>query len=142
MEPSYLWALAGGALIGVSASILLLFTGKVAGISGIVGGALPRGALGAEPWRPFFLFGLIGGGAVVYAVRPEAFAAGPPLSLGLVAVAGLLVGIGTRVGSGCTSGHGVCGMSRMSPRSILATMTFIAAGVATVALVRALGGWS
>lgn len=142
MPSTYLWALLGGALIGASASILLLYTGKVAGISGILGGTLPRGAVGREPWRPWFLVGLLGGGALLVALRPEAFAAGPARPLAAVALAGLLVGVGTRLGNGCTSGHGVCGMSRMSPRSIISTMTFIGAGVASVVVGRMLWGLS
>lgn len=127
-------SLIGGALIGLSASAMLMLNGKVAGISGIVGGTLaPK--RGDVAWRVLFLAGLFLGGAVFAILRPEALGASPR-SLGIVAVAGVLVGIGTQLGSGCTSGHGVCGMSRLSKRSIVATLTFMAAGAATVFLLR------
>ncbi|WP_395405511.1 YeeE/YedE family protein [Pseudoduganella sp. UC29_106] len=127
-------SLAGGILIGLSATVLILMNGRVAGVSGIVGGLLvPR--KGDVSWRLAFLAGLIGA-PLVYALflpLPEVrVAAGPA---GLVA-AGLLVGIGTRYGSGCTSGHGVCGVSRMSPRSLVATAAFMLAGFATVFVLR------
>ncbi|HEY1148106.1 MAG TPA: YeeE/YedE family protein [Pseudoduganella sp.] len=129
------WAsLAGGILIGLSATVLILMNGRVAGVSGIVGGLLaPR--KGDVSWRLAFLAGLIGA-SLVYALflpLPEVrVVAGPA---GLVA-AGLIVGIGTRYGSGCTSGHGVCGISRMSPRSLAATAAFMLAGFATVFVLR------
>ena len=127
-------ALAGGVLIGLAAAILLLFNGRIAGISGILGGLL-RPAAGGVGWRLAFLVGLVGA-PTVYAL-----AAAPPRAhidagwMGLVA-AGLLVGIGTRYGAGCTSGHGVCGLSRRSPRSLVATLAFMGAGFATVYTVR------
>lgn len=136
-----LWALAGGALIGTSASLMLYFNGKVTGISGIVGGLFSRTAHQA-PWRFLFVLGLVVGGAVMVTLRPAAFSTEGAPSLGVTLVAGLLVGVGTRMGNGCTSGHGVCGMSRLSPRSITATITFIATGVLVVAITRALGGVS
>lgn len=117
-------SLAGGALIGASASLLLMTEGRVAGISGIV-----SGIFGAR-WRMQFVAGLLGGGLVMLLVRPSSF--GPSVvSLPLAIVAGLVVGVGTKLGSGCTSGHGVCGISRLSTRSILATCTFMATGVLT-----------
>lgn len=127
-------ALAGGLLIGLAASILVLLNGRIAGISGIVGGLLqPVG--GDVAWRAAFLVGLVAA-PLLYAL----FAALPSLRIdagwGALVVAGLLVGVGTRYGSGCTSGHGVCGLSRASPRSMAATMVFIAAGVATVYVAR------
>lgn len=127
-------SLAGGILIGLSATVLILMNGRVAGVSGIVGGLLgPR--KGDVSWRLAFLAGLIGA-PLVYALflpLPEVrVIAGPA---GLVA-AGLLVGIGTRYGSGCTSGHGVCGVSRMSPRSLVATAAFMLTGFATVFVLR------
>ena len=133
------WAsLAGGVLIGAAASLLLLFNGRIAGISGIVGGLL-RPAKGDVAWRIEFVLGLISA-PVVYSlvtplpqVRVEAGST-------LLVVAGLLVGIGTRYGSGCTSGHGVCGLSRRSPRSLVATVAFMLAGFATVFVVRHLVG--
>jgi hypothetical protein len=130
-------ALAGGALIGLAASLLLVANGRIAGISGVLGGLLAP-VRGDVAWRSFFVLGLLGAGLVASLVSPGAIGASPR-SLPLLAVAGLLVGVGTRVGNGCTSGHGVCGISRLSPRSIVATVSFIAAGIAAVALSRALG---
>ena len=141
MQSSILWALAGGALIGISASLMLYFNGKVTGISGIVGGLVSRDAR-SPPWRLLFVLGLVVGGAFMVALRPAAFSTDGAPSIGITVLAGLLVGVGTRLGNGCTSGHGVCGMSRLSPRSIAATLTFIATGVVVVAITRALGGLS
>lgn len=123
-------ALQGGALIGLSASLMLAFNGRVTGISGIVGGLLTPKA-GDIAWRALFVIGLVLGGAVALAASPAAFSPGRSAPA-LVVVAGLLVGFGTRVGNGCTSGHGVCGISRLSPRSLAATVTFIASGALTV----------
>ena len=119
-------ALAGGALIGASASMLLLLNGRVAGISGIVGGIL-RPRPNETSWRALFVAGLLVGGVALLALRPSSFGASP-VSLPMAVVAGLFVGLGTRLGSGCTSGHGVCGLSRLSGRSLVATMTFMATG--------------
>ena len=131
-------ALAGGALIGVAAAMFLLLNGRVAGISGIVGGLLkPVG--GDVGWRIAFVIGLVAA-PLVYGL----FAAVPHLQIDASAtalvVAGLLVGVGTRYGSGCTSGHGVCGLSRLSPRSLVATLSFMGAGFATVFVSRHLFG--
>jgi uncharacterized membrane protein YedE/YeeE len=133
-------ALAGGALIGASASLMLYCNGKLAGVSSILGN-LVSGARGdGAHWRLWFVLGLIAGGAVMMLASPRAFStAGLPGTAPLV-VAGLLVGFGTRMGNGCTSGHGVCGISRLSARSIAATGVFIAAGIATVAALRVVGG--
>lgn len=129
---------AGGALIGLSATVLLLFNGRIAGISGIFSGVLvPNGDTG---WRWAFVIGLLAGGAAMSLAFPELFAVTAGRTLPMVIAAGLLVGVGTRLGSGCTSGHGVCGLSRLSPRSLLATITFIATGALTVYAVRALTG--
>jgi uncharacterized membrane protein YedE/YeeE len=130
-------ALFGGVLIGIAASLLLLASGRVAGISGILGGVLVR-ARGDVGWRLWFLAGLLIAGAVAAALQPDALGSSPR-SLPWVVLSGLLVGVGTRLGNGCTSGHGVCGVSRLAPRSIAATATFIAAGIAAVALLRAIG---
>ncbi|MBW8758150.1 MAG: YeeE/YedE family protein [Burkholderiales bacterium] len=131
-------SLAGGLLIGVAAAMLILFNGRIAGISGIVGGLL-RPARGDVDWRLAFVVGLL---AAPLAWR--AFAAAPALhvaaSTPVLVAAGLLVGLGTRLGSGCTSGHGVCGMSRGALRSVAATATFMAAGFAVVFVVRHLLG--
>jgi uncharacterized membrane protein YedE/YeeE len=132
-------ALLGGALIGTAASLLLLLSGRVAGISGILGGAAGAPA-GDRAWRLAFLVGLPLGAAAVGLLRgglPLAISASP----GALVAAGLLVGFGTQLGSGCTSGHGVCGMARGSARSIAATLVFMATGAATVFVVRhGLGG--
>ena len=133
-------SLAGGLLIGLSATLMLVFNGRVAGISGIYGSAITGSD--PAPWRWAFVGGLIAGGALMLPLVPELFTVAYDRTPWMVAVAGLLVGVGTRYGSGCTSGHGVCGMSRLSKRSIVATLTFVAAGAATVTLVRILGGAS
>jgi hypothetical protein len=123
-------ALAGGAIIGVAAALFALFNGRVTGISGIVGGLLRR-SLPDAAWRAAFLAGLI-----VAPIIYRSFAGPPTLTIdadySTLVVAGILVGLGTRYGSGCTSGHGVCGVSRLSPRSLVATLAFMAAGFATV----------
>ena len=125
--------LIGGVVIGFAAFVLHIFVGRIAGISGIVGRLLPPTASDWS-WRVMFLVGLVAGGAVMMLIDRGQFAIAQGESLGgRVVVAGLLVGFGTRLGSGCTSGHGVCGISRLSPRSLVATMVFIVAGVATVA---------
>ncbi|WP_237060802.1 YeeE/YedE family protein [Microbulbifer sediminum] len=131
-------ALAGGALIGLASALLLLANGRIAGISGILGGLLARQA-GETSWRLAFTVGLLAIPSLwlLFAQLPPIhIEAGYPV---LVA-AGLLVGIGTRYGSGCTSGHGVCGLSRLSPRSLVATLCFMGAGFATVFAVRHLLG--
>ena len=127
-------ALAGGALIGLAAALFVLLNGRIAGISGIVGGLL-RPAAGGAGWRLAFLAGLIGA-PLVYALA--AALPRPQIDAGWTALvaAGLLVGVGTRYGAGCTSGHGVCGLARLSPRSLVATLAFMAAGFATVFVVR------
>lgn len=132
------WALAGGALIGLSASLLLALNGRVAGISGIVGGLLVP-ARGDVVWRALFVAGLVAGGIAAYLVSPESFDASGAPALPLVALAGALVGLGTRLGNGCTSGHGVCGISRLSPRSLAATLTFMTTGALTVLVMRFFG---
>jgi len=127
-------ALAGGVMIGLAAALLLLFNGRIAGISGIVGGLLPS-VKGDRSWRLAFLLGLVTAPLVygLFHALPQArIDAGYPT----LAIAGLLVGLGTRYGAGCTSGHGVCGLSRRSPRSAVATVAFMAAGFATVYVVR------
>ena len=131
--------LLGGVMIGLSAALLLLSTGRVAGISGITGGLLQRAPDGTG-WRLAFLMGLVVGGAVLLAVVPLSLGS-TSVSLPLVVAAGLLVGFGTRMGGGCTSGHGVCGISRLSARSIVATGTFMVFGGAiTYAARHLLGG--
>ena len=129
----------GGALIGLSATLLLLFNGRIAGISGIVSGALFTRA-GDTLWRWAFLAGLILGGLALFAGSPELFSVTSGRPIWAIALAGLAVGFGVRLGSGCTSGHGVCGLSRLSPRSLVATLTFIASGAVAVSLFRMSGG--
>ena len=128
----------GGALIGVAASILLLTQGRIAGISGIAGSLLKAG-VPDKNWRWAFVFGLLAGGLVLALVSPQVFVVSTERPLWMMGLAGLLVGFGTQMGSGCTSGHGVCGVSRLSGRSIVATLTFMATGIATVAIMNALG---
>lgn len=136
-----LMSLAGGALIGLSASILLVANGRIAGISGIYGSAITGGS-GPGLWRWLFLAGLVLGGSVLFGLMPASFAVVIDRPLWAIALAGLLVGVGTRFGSGCTSGHGVCGMSRLSRRSLVATAVFLTTGGVTVVLARLLGGAS
>jgi len=133
-------SLLGGALIGLGAALVLLGIGRIAGVSGILGGILvPRS--GDIAWRIAFMLGLVAGGVVMGLIDPALFAVTTGSSLLTVSAAGLLVGFGTRMGDGCTSGHGVCGLSRGSPRSLVATMTFMVTAGLTVFLVRhVLGG--
>jgi len=131
-------ALIGGALIGVSASMMLLLNGRIAGISGIAGGLLQR-APDRSP-RLAFIGGLLAGGLVLAAVSPHVFTMSITRSPAALIVAGLLVGVGTRIGNGCTSGHGVCGISRLSPRSMAATATFMFTGMVAAAIVTQLFG--
>ena len=129
------WAsLAGGVLIGLAAAMFVLLNGRIAGVSGVLGGLL-RPAPGDVAWRIAFVLGLV--------AAPAVYVLGTALPLptinagfGALALAGLLVGVGTRYGSGCTSGHGVCGLARLSPRSLVATLTFMGAGFATVFILR------
>ena len=127
-------ALIGGALIGLSAGLALLLLGKVAGISGILGNLFVKDPQ-ALKWRVGFTLGLVLGGVVLFLSMPAAFAMEierAPLTL---VVAGLMVGIGTALGSGCTSGHGICGIGRFSMRSIIATITFMGVGMLTAAII-------
>ena len=127
-------ALIGGGIIGIATAVLLLFAGRIAGISGIVGGLFKQPSADTG-WRIAFLAGLL-----LAPICWQQFSNLPPIQINAndatLALAGLIVGIGTRYGSGCTSGHGVCGISRLSPRSIVATMLFIATGVMTVYFIR------
>ena len=127
-------ALAGGALIGIAAAMFDLLNGRIAGISGVLGGLL-RPARGDIGWRAAFVAGLVGAPSVhaLFGTLPHVRI---DAGFGALVVAGLLVGVGTRYGAGCTSGHGVCGLSRLSPRSLVATAAFMAAGFATVFLTR------
>lgn len=128
-------SLLGGILIGLSGGMLLLTGGRIAGISGIVGGLLAP-FHSESPWRLAFVVGLIGASVLLFMAAPQSFATTGTPSPVWLATAGLLVGIGTRLGSGCTSGHGVCGLARFSQRSLIATLTFIVTGALTVLLMR------
>lgn len=132
MQPhSIVTPLLGGVLIGISSAGLLLVTGKVVGITGIVAG-LFRPRAGDLRWRVFFLAGLVLGGFLLSAFQPQAFPKTEGRALSVLALAGLMVGFGARLGGGCTSGHGVCGIGRLSVRSIVATGLFIAWGATAV----------
>lgn len=132
---AFLPPLAGGALIGASAALLLLANGRIAGISGILGGLL-RPSVRDSAWRITFLIGLMGGPALFRLNAGHWPDVRISASWPILVAAGLLVGFGTRLGSGCTSGHGVCGLARLSPRSFAAVATFMAAAILTVFLVR------
>lgn len=138
MHQDWINALLGGVLIGVSVSLMLFWNGRVTGISGIINGALSP-EKGDTSWRVLFIAGLFLGGLALKVLNPNVFSGSLPTESWTTVVAGLLVGFGTILGSGCTSGHGVCGISRMSPRSLVATIIFIIAGVLTVAVLRQLG---
>lgn len=127
-------ALAGGLLLGLASATFVLLNGRILGISGIVGGLL-RPRSGDMGWRVAFVLGMLAAPALYWLLAGPA-PARIDAGWGMVALAGVLVGVGTRYGSGCTSGHGVCGLSRMSPRSLVATAAFMLAGVVTVYLVR------
>jgi uncharacterized protein len=127
-------ALAGGALIGLAAALLMLFSGRVAGISGILGGAF-EAETGDRAWRLWFVAGLIAAPLLAlvtgYSLPDVSMPSWP-----VVVIAALFTGFGTRLGNGCTSGHGVCGIARLSPRSIAATLAFMSAAIVTVFVVR------
>jgi uncharacterized membrane protein YedE/YeeE len=118
---------AGGLLIGLAVSGFYFLNGRIAGISGIAAGALAPKE-GGRSFRLFFFAGLIAGGMLLAAFRADAFERSSPISLGAIAIAGVCVGLGTQIGGGCTSGHGICGIARRSPRSVAATAVFMAAG--------------
>ena len=128
-------ALIGGGLIGVSVSLLFVLNGRLAGVSGIVADLLPP-AKGESSWRILFLVGLVAGTLIYIALAGDTYEVTFSLSWPFIVIGGLLTGIGTRIGGGCTSGHGVCGIGRLSQRSIVATITFIVFGGLTVFAVR------
>ena len=136
------WAsLTGGALIGISATLLMLFLGRIMGATGIVAGALQPSSGADFAWRAALVAGMITGPAALWLVTGEMPAVEVPVSTAALVAGGLIVGVGVTFGSGCTSGHGVCGMARLSPRSIAATLTFMATTFITVFVVRhVLGG--
>ena len=132
---AWLRALAGGMLIGLAAALLLLFSGRIAGVSGVLGGLIFERKPGDTTWRSLFIVGLLIG-PIIAASAGLTRAVTMPTSWLLIAAAGLLVGYGTRLGSGCTSGHGICGMARFSKRSFAATATFMGFGFLTVFIIR------
>ena len=132
------WAsLSGGILIGIAAALFVLLNGRILGISGILGGLLPPKS-GDSGWRITFLLGMFAAPVVFALLAPANLIPTPTIDAGyvLIVIAGLLVGFGTRLGAGCTSGHGVCGLSRLSPRSLVATLSFMVAGFVTVFFLR------
>ncbi len=132
------WAsLTGGLMLGVASAMFILLNGRILGISGILGGLMPP-KVGDTWWRVAFLLGMFAAPTVFHAVMPVEWVTAPRIEAGELSVigAGLLVGIGTRYASGCTSGHGVCGLSRLSPRSLVATLSFMGAGFLTVYVLR------
>ena len=128
-------ALIGGALIGISAGLLLWLNGRIAGISGITGGLLSPGK-GEIGWRALFLLGLVGGVAIYRLAGGGLQSIEITGSVPILLIGGLLVGLGTGIGDGCTSGHGVCGIARLSPRSIVATLVFLGVAAGTVFVTR------
>lgn len=128
-------ALLGGALIGLSATLLLWLNGRIAGISGIAWNALSERGF-ERHWRLAFLLGLLVGAGLWFGIGTDIPALREDYSRALLLVAGLLVGFGTRLGGGCTSGHGICGLARFSPRSLMAVLVFMACGMLTTTLVR------
>jgi len=125
----------GGALIGLSVTLLLLFNGRMAGVSGIMNG-LFQAPKDERIWRLTFLLGLIIGAIIFQAVLPDFFTPRQGYPIWLVAVGGFFVGVGTRLGNGCTSGHGICGIANLSKRSIFATLIFMGFGMVTVYIIR------
>jgi uncharacterized membrane protein YedE/YeeE len=138
MQQDWIQALVGGVLIGLSVSLMLFWNGRVTGISGIINGVLTPQKNDTQ-WRVLFVAGLMLGGLVMSLQNPKAFQNTVVSSEWTLIAAGLLVGFGTIMGSGCTSGHGVCGISRMSPRSLIATVSFMLAGILAVVLFRSIG---
>jgi uncharacterized protein len=130
-----LYSLLGGATIGVAVTLMLLFNGRVTGISGIIASSLSKPSKEGL-WRWMFLAGMVTGGLLINGLRPDFFVNVTGRGLVLVTTAGVLVGYGTVMGSGCTSGHGVCGISRFSVRSAVATITFMFFGFLAVQIVR------
>lgn len=132
-------AIWGGIVIGIAASLMMLFNGRITGISGIVSGLIRPKKLDTS-WRISFLIGLLLGGIMLRIFRPEVFIQNSSAYMGDYIFAGLLVGFGTLLGNGCTSGHGVCGISRMSIRSLVATATFISFGILSLYVFKVIRG--
>ncbi|TGM12992.1 YeeE/YedE family protein [Leptospira selangorensis] len=138
MATEWIMGLIGGVVIGIAVSLMLLWNGRVTGVSSIVYGVLVP-IKGDMAWRWYFIVGLLIGGLSLKITAPELLAAELQTTAWIGSVAGVLVGFGAMLGGGCTSGHGVCGVSRVSPRSIVATIVFMAAGMAAVVLLRKTG---
>ena len=131
----FVWASLGGALVGIAAVLMMALNGRIAGVSGILAGVFTQGT-GERLWRFLFVLGIVLGGSLPPLLSADFKAPLPGAGTLLAVIGGLLVGLGTGLGSGCTSGHGICGIARFSKRSIVATLTFIVAGVVTVTLLR------
>lgn len=138
MNQEWLDALFGGVLIGIAVSLMLLWNGRVTGISGIINGIITP-QKGDTQWRVLFVLGLFLGGIALNRLNPQVFENTTSSDAVVTIIAGLLVGFGTVMGSGCTSGHGVCGISRMSRRSFVATLVFMSSGIAAVFVFNLLG---
>lgn len=136
---SIIAAAIGGTLIGIAAVAMMALNGRVLGVSGLAAGLLAPRSYGRLA-RAYFVAGLVGGGAVIALTMPEAMPGAPTGNRAVLLLAGLAVGFGTRLGGGCTSGHGVCGMARLSRRSIAATLIFMAVAIVTVFVARHIGG--
>lgn len=137
---SWTRAAIGGGMIGLAAALMIVFNGRIAGISGVLGGLVLDRAGAETPWRTLFLAGLILGALLISLLRPDLAETTMQTGWAGMIAAGLVVGYGTRMGSGCTSGHGVCGIARLSRRSLVATGSFMAAGFLTVFVLRHLLG--
>ena len=135
MHP-YIMAVIGGVLIGLSAVLLMAFSGRIAGVSGIVGGLMPPKPASDRSWRLSFVLGLVLAPLILNMATGASGIGAPAVDYPLLLAAGVLVGAGTAVGGGCTSGHGICGMARLSPRSAVAVTVFIAAAIVTVFVTR------
>lgn len=136
---NYIFPLIGGSIIGIAVSLMLYLNGRVTGVSGIISGALSR-PKGDSAWRLNFILGLILGGMALKLIYPQSLSSQLDREIPWVITAGLLVGFGTVMGSGCTSGHGICGLSRFSPRSLVATIVFMAFGILSATAFRLLLG--
>jgi uncharacterized membrane protein YedE/YeeE len=135
-----LMSFAGGVLIGLSAVLLMFFQGRIMGATGILSGLITGGVPGDKSWRAAMVVGMIAGPLVVLALTGQMPAVEVPISLPMIVIGGFIVGIGVTFGSGCTSGHGVCGLARLSPRSFVATLTFMVVAISTVYVIRHLIG--
>ena len=138
MDASIYSAVGGGVIIGLAASWFMLAVGRIAGISGIMGGLVGRWDDQAK-WRASFIVGMLSGGILLALWAPQTLVAPTERSLPLVALAGILVGFGTQLGRGCTSGHGICGLTRRSPRSVVATFTFMVTGIVSATVLGVIG---